>query len=137
MARAYQKKVDMAREGKSKERIITPKATQEITILFHQKLNGAWTTFTEYPRSKLKTLYACFIAQHFKQKQLDKEVKKAFVEYVKHHYSDWMFHIKNPILSTLRKKIVTRKVFPQIVNLSSYPQFSHAIHFLHSLQVLA
>ena len=52
----------MAREDKSKGRIITPKATREITILFHQKLNEAWTTFTEYPRSKLETLYACFIA---------------------------------------------------------------------------
>ncbi|KAL4650638.1 hypothetical protein ACB092_01G102300 [Castanea dentata] len=30
----------MTREGKSKGRIITPKATQEITILFYQKLNG-------------------------------------------------------------------------------------------------
>ncbi|XP_075648600.1 uncharacterized protein LOC142619395 [Castanea sativa] len=27
-------------------KIITPKATREITILFHQKLNGAWTNFT-------------------------------------------------------------------------------------------
>ena len=27
----------MAREGKSKGRIITPKATQEITILFYKK----------------------------------------------------------------------------------------------------
>ena len=46
----------MAREGKSKGKIITPKATQEITILFYQKLNGAWTTFSEYPRSKLETI---------------------------------------------------------------------------------
>ena len=46
----------MAREGKSKGKIITPKATQESTILFYQKLNGAWTTFSEYPRSELETL---------------------------------------------------------------------------------
>ena len=50
------KGIDMAREGKSKGKIITPKATQEITILFYQKLNGAWTTFSEYPRSKLETI---------------------------------------------------------------------------------
>ncbi|KAF3976312.1 hypothetical protein CMV_000487 [Castanea mollissima] len=49
-------------------KIIIPKATQEITILFHQKLNGAWTTFTEYPNSKLETLYARYRAQRFKQK---------------------------------------------------------------------
>ena len=78
----------MAREGKSKGKIITPKATREIPILIHQKLNGAWATFTEYPRFELETLYACCIAQHFKHRQPYKEVKKAFVEYVKHHYSD-------------------------------------------------
>ena len=50
----------MARKGKSKGRIITPKATREITILFYQKLSGAWTTFSEYARSKLETLYACY-----------------------------------------------------------------------------
>ena len=50
-------------------RIITPKATQEITILFHQKLNRAWTTFTEYPNSELETLYAWYRAQRFKHKQ--------------------------------------------------------------------
>ena len=65
----------MAREGKSKGRIITPKATREITILFHPKLNGAWTTFTEYLRSEHETLYACYRAQHFKHKQPDEEVK--------------------------------------------------------------
>ena len=55
MARAYiKKKGNMAREGKSKGRIITPKATRDITILFYQKLNGAWTTLTEYPRSEPK-----------------------------------------------------------------------------------
>ena len=87
----------MAREVKSKGRIITPKATREITILFYQKLNRGWTTFSEYPRSKLETLYACYRAQHFQHKQLDEEVKKEFVELVKRYYSDWMFHIKNPI----------------------------------------
>ncbi|KAK9987879.1 hypothetical protein SO802_028118 [Lithocarpus litseifolius] len=49
-------------------KIITPKATREITILFHQKLNGAWTTFTEYPKSELETLYARYRAQRFKHK---------------------------------------------------------------------
>ena len=63
MARAYKKKrADMAREGKSKGRIIIPKATREITILFHPKLNGVWSTFTEYPRSEYETLYACYRA---------------------------------------------------------------------------
>ena len=66
----------MAREGKSKGKIITPKATQEITIIFYQKLNGAWTTFSEYPRFELETLYAYYRAQHFKNKQPDEEVKK-------------------------------------------------------------
>ena len=94
----------MARKGKSKGRIITPKATREITILFYQKLNGAWTTFSEYPRSELKTLYACYRAQHFKHKQPDEEVKKEFVELVKHCYSDWMFHIKNPIFKKYTEK---------------------------------
>ncbi|KAL4644831.1 hypothetical protein ACB092_02G192100 [Castanea dentata] len=49
-------------------KIITPKATREITILFHQKLNGAWTTFTKYPNSELETLYAQYRAQRFKHK---------------------------------------------------------------------
>ena len=84
----------MAREGKSKGRIITPKATREITILFHPKLNGVWTTFIEYPRSKLENLYACSRAQHFKHKQPDEEVKKEFVELVKRCYSNWMFTLK-------------------------------------------
>ncbi|KAL0002288.1 hypothetical protein SO802_016069 [Lithocarpus litseifolius] len=61
-------------------KIITPKATREITILFHQKLNGAWTTFTKYPKSELETLYARYKAQRFKHKQPDEEVKNAFVE---------------------------------------------------------
>ena len=69
-------------------RIITPKATREITILFHQKLNGAWTTFTEYPNSELEILYARYRAQHFKHKQPYEEGKKAFIESVKHRYSD-------------------------------------------------
>ena len=106
MARAYQKKkkVKMAREGKSKGRIIIPKATREITILFYQKLNGAWTTLSEYPRSELENLYACYRAQHFKHKQPDEEVKKEFVELVKRCYSDWMFHIKNPIFKKYTEK---------------------------------
>ena len=81
----------MAREGKSKGKIITPKATQEITILFYKKKKKTeWSLddFSEYPRSKLETLYACYRAQHFKHKQLDEEVKKDFVELVKHCYSD-------------------------------------------------
>ena len=99
-------------------RIITTKATREITILFHQKLNGAWTTFTEYPNSELETLYARYRAQRFKHKQPDEEVKKAFVESVKHRYSDWMFRIRNPIFrSTKRKKIVTRMVLPSFLPL--------------------
>ncbi|KAK9989296.1 hypothetical protein SO802_029535 [Lithocarpus litseifolius] len=85
-------------------KIITPKATREITILFHQKLNGAWTSFTEYPNSELETLYARYRAQRFKHKQPDEEVKKAFVESVKHRYSDWMFHIRNPIFQKYEKK---------------------------------
>ena len=94
----------MAREGKSKGRIITPKVALEITILFHPKLNGAWTTFIEYLRSEHETLYACYRAQHFKHKQPDEEVKKAFVELVKRCYSDWMFHIKNPIFKKYTEK---------------------------------
>ena len=94
----------MARKGKSKGRIITPKATREITILFYQKLNGAWRTFSEYPRSELKTLYACYRAQHFKHKQPDEEAKKSFIELVKHCYFDWMFHIKNPIFKNYTEK---------------------------------
>ena len=94
----------MAREGKSKGRIITPKATWEIIILFYQKLNGAWTTFSEYPRSELEILYACYRAQHFKHKQPDEEVKKEFVELVKRCYSDWMFHIKNPTFKKYTEK---------------------------------
>ena len=31
-------------------------------------------------------------------------MKKAFVKYVKHHYSDWMLHIKNPIFKKYTKK---------------------------------
>ncbi|KAL0012247.1 hypothetical protein SO802_007355 [Lithocarpus litseifolius] len=85
-------------------KIITPKATREITILFHQKLNGAWTTFTEYPKSELETLYARYRAQRFKHKQPDEEVKNAFVESVKHRYSDWMFRIRNPIFQKYKKK---------------------------------
>ncbi|KAL0017281.1 hypothetical protein SO802_004350 [Lithocarpus litseifolius] len=54
-------------------KIITPKHTPEITILFHKKLNGAWTTFTEYPNSELETLYAQYRAQRFKHKQPDEE----------------------------------------------------------------
>ena len=69
-------------------RIITPKPTREITILFHQKLNGAWTTFTEYPNSELEILYARYRAQRFKHKQPYEEGKKAFIELVKHRYSD-------------------------------------------------
>ena len=88
MARAYKKKGDIARKGKSKGKIITPKATREITILFYQKLNGAWMTFSEYSRSKLENLYAFYRAQHFKHKQPDEEVKKEFVELVKRCYSD-------------------------------------------------
>ena len=94
----------MAREGQSKGKIITPKATREITILFHQNMNGVWTTFTKYPKSELETLYACYRAQHFKHKQLDEEVKKAFVELVKRYYSYWMFHIKNPIFKKYTEK---------------------------------
>ena len=45
----------MVREGKSKGKVIIPKSTREITILFYQKLNGAWMTFSEYPRSELET----------------------------------------------------------------------------------
>ena len=56
-------------------RIITPKATQEITILFHQKLNGAWTTFIENSNSELDTLYARYRAQLFKHKQPNEEDK--------------------------------------------------------------
>ena len=66
----------MAREGKSKGKIITPKTTRENTILFYQKLNGARTAFSEYPRSELKNLYTCYRAQHFKHKQPNEEVKK-------------------------------------------------------------
>ena len=94
----------MAREGKSKGRIIIPKATWEITILFYQKLNGAWTTFSEYPIFELENLYACYRAQHFKHKQPNEEVKKEFVELVKCCYSDWMFHIKNPIFKKYTEK---------------------------------
>ena len=94
----------MARKGKSKGRIITPKATREITILFYQKLNGAWMTFSEYSRFELETLYACYRAQHFKHKQPDEEVKKTFVELVKRCYSDWMFHVKNPIFKKYTEK---------------------------------
>ena len=85
-------------------RIITTKATREITILFHQKLNGAWTTFTEYPNFELETLYARYRAQRFKHKQPDEEVKKAFIESVKHRYSDWMFRIRNPIFQKYEAK---------------------------------
>ncbi|XP_065618133.1 uncharacterized protein LOC112025790 isoform X2 [Quercus suber] len=85
-------------------KIITPKATREITILFHQKLNGVWTTFTKYPNSELETLYARYRAQRFKHKQPDEEVKKAFVESVKHHYSDWMFRIRNSIFQKYKEK---------------------------------
>ena len=107
----------MAREGKSKGRIITPKATREITILFYQKLNGAWTTLTEYPRSELETLYACYRAQHFKHKQPDEEVKKTFVELVRRCYSDWMFTLKILFLrSTQRKKIIIRMVLPSFLH---------------------
>ena len=62
MVRAYKKKKRQTWQGKLKVKaeIITPKATQEITILFYQKLSGAWTTFSEYARSKLETLYACY-----------------------------------------------------------------------------
>ena len=74
-------------------------------------------TFSEYPRSELETLYACYRAQHFKHKQLDEEVKKAFVELVKPCYSDWIFTLK--ILfsrSTQRKKIVIRIVLPSFLH---------------------
>ena len=61
-------------------------------------------TFTKYPRFELETLYACYRAQHFKHKQPDEEVKKSFVELVKRCYSDWMFHIKNPIFKKYIEK---------------------------------
>ena len=61
-------------------------------------------TFTKYPKSELETLYACYIAQHLKHKQPNEEVKKAFVESVKCYYSDWMFHLKNPIFKKYTKK---------------------------------
>ena len=61
-------------------------------------------TFTKYPRFELETLYACYRAQHFKHKQLDEEVKKAFVELVKRYYFDWMFHIKNLIFRKYTEK---------------------------------
>ena len=61
-------------------------------------------TFSEYPRSELEILYACYRAQHFKHKQLDEEVKKEFVELVKRCYSDWMFHIKNPTFKKYTEK---------------------------------
>ncbi|KAK9987047.1 hypothetical protein SO802_031998 [Lithocarpus litseifolius] len=43
-------------------------------------------------------------AQRFKHKQPDEEVKNAFVESVKHRYSDWMFRIRNPIFQKYEKK---------------------------------
>ena len=98
-------------------RIITPKATRVITILFHHKLNGAWTTFTEYPNSELETLYARYRAQRFKHKQLDEEVKKAFVESVKHRYSDWMFRIRNPIFQKYKEKEDHYKNGPSFLHL--------------------
>ena len=61
-------------------------------------------TFSEYPRSELEILYACYRAQHFKHKQPDEEVKKEFVELVKCCYSDWMFHIKNHIFKKYTEK---------------------------------
>ncbi|KAL4632275.1 hypothetical protein ACB092_04G038000 [Castanea dentata] len=107
----------MAREGKSKGRIITPKASREITILFYQNLNGAWTTYSEYPKSEFETLYACYRAQHFKHKQPNEEVKKEFVELVKRCYSDWMFHIKNPIFNKYtEKKDRYRMVLPSFLH---------------------
>ena len=119
-------------------KIITPKATREITILFYQKLNGTWTTFSEYPRSELKTLYACYRAQHFKHKQPDEEVKKEFIELVKRCYSDWMFHIKNPIFKKYRDKEdrykngLTGMPYPRAtreIQLSpSCPDSSHSSH---------
>ncbi|KAL0010507.1 hypothetical protein SO802_005615 [Lithocarpus litseifolius] len=43
-------------------------------------------------------------AQRFKHRQPDEEVKNAFVESVKHRYSDWMFRIRNPIFHNYEKK---------------------------------
>ena len=68
------------------------------------KLNGACTTFSEYPISELETLYAYYRDQHFKHKQPDEEVKKESVELVKRCYSDWMFHVKNPIFKKYTEK---------------------------------
>ena len=99
-------------------RIITTKATREITILFHQKLNGAWTTFTEYPNSELETLYARYRAQRFKHKQPDEEVKKAFIESVKHAILIGCFALEILFFRSMkRKKIVTRMVRPSFLHL--------------------
>ena len=57
-------------------RIITTKATREITILFHQKLNGAWTTFTEYPNSELETLYAQYSHTELNTLSISRQMRK-------------------------------------------------------------
>ncbi|XP_039143956.1 uncharacterized protein LOC120281093 [Dioscorea cayenensis subsp. rotundata] len=78
-------------------RIITPKAISEIHVLFHQKINGPWTSYSEYPKSELDTLFARYLAVGFSHNQLEEEVKKAFENSVKCRYSDWMLRIRKPI----------------------------------------
>ena len=105
MTRAYKKKRHRW-QGKVKVKAESSyqKLLERLLFFFYQKLNGAWTTFSEYPISELENLYACYRAQHFKHKQPDEEVKKEFVELVKHCFSDWMFHIKNPIFKKYTEK---------------------------------
>ena len=57
-------------------RIVITKATREITILFHQKLNGAWTNFTEYPNFELETLYAQYSHTELNALSISRQMRK-------------------------------------------------------------
>lgn len=86
-------------------RIVTPKAVSEIHVLFHQKINGAWISYSEYPKSELDTLFARYLAVGFSHRQTEEEVKQAFENSVRYRYADWMLRIRKPIF----KKHQTRE----------------------------
>ena len=84
-------------------RIITPKPLERLPFFFTKNLM-ALRQLLQNTQVLSETWYARYKAQCFKHKQLDEEVKKAFVESVKHRYSDWMFCIRNPNFQKYKKK---------------------------------
>lgn len=79
-------------------RIITPKAISEMHVLFYKnKINVPWISYYKYPKSKLNTLFAHYVAIGFSLSRSKGEVKQVFENLVKCRYYDWMLGIKQPI----------------------------------------